>query len=200
MAGVAGRQVVGHGVAPLVLPAQGGDILVVNVHHHAHVVPGLDVLVDIPGDKLRGKVPRAPAHAVDRGVQNQLPLGLDAQQHLGVGKGQLQVIVAVKAQADGGVHVLVNQVELPGDLAGVHAAQGVHHVKGEGPQAVDPLHQAQQLHVRIEGGAHRLEKHLVALVQNGGGPAEGPLRVLPAEGQPRGSRWGSRGKMASGPP
>ena len=104
-------------------------MLVVYVHHQGHVVPGGDVLVDIPGDELGGQVPRPPAHAVHRGVQKQLPLCLDLPQDLGVGKGQLQIVVAVEPQPDARGHVLVQQVEPPGHLVAVHAAQGVHDIE-----------------------------------------------------------------------
>ena len=74
-------------------------------------------------------------------------------------------------------------MELAGHLIAVHASQGVHNIKGEGLQLVDPLHQAQKLQVRIEGSAHRLQKHLVPLCHHGAGPGKGPVRLLPVEGE-----------------
>ena len=178
------RQVVGHVVPPLVLPAQGGDILVVDVQHIPHLVPGSDGPVDIPGDQLGGQVPRPPSHAKHGAVQNQIPLGLDPHEHLGVGKGQLQIVVAVEAHLHPGVQVFIDQVELPGHLVGEHTAQGVHNIKGEGVQPAHLLHQPQQLQVGVERRAHRLQKHLIPLVHQGRRPGKGLFRLLPVEGQP----------------
>ena len=111
VAHMTGRNMIGHGVAPLVFFANGGNILVVNPHNHAHVVPGSDISVDILRNQLCGQVSRASAHAVYRGVQDQRPLGLDFAQDLSVGKGELEVVVTVEADVNSRLHIFVDYIK-----------------------------------------------------------------------------------------
>ena len=140
---MAGGDVVGHGISPFVFLTDGRDILVVDIHHHGDVIAGLDLFVDILGNQFRGKVARSPAHPIDGGIQYQRPFGLDLSQHLGVGKGQLHVVVAVESQQDIRMHIFINQVKPVGNLVAVHASQGIHNIEGVRVQGVDLFHQLQ---------------------------------------------------------
>ena len=129
---------------------------------HLVVAPG--VVVEVLQKQLGVQVAGAPAHALDAGVDEQRPAGAQLHQGLGVGVGQLQVVVRVEPHLDALGQVVLNQVEKPQHVLALHGSKAVHQVKGVGPQLVGLFNELQVLLVRVAQSHHGLQKHLVALL------------------------------------
>ena len=80
--------------------------------------------------------------------------------------------MAVKTKLDGGMHVLVYQVEAMCHVVAVHASQRVHNVEGIGVQLVHSLHQLQQFHIAVEDCADRLHEHFIPFFHENPGPVD----------------------------
>ena len=183
MADMVGGNMVGHRIAPFVFFADVGDVLIVDVHDHGHIVPGGNILIDILGDEFCRKVAGAPPHSIDRGIQNQGAFGLDFPQNLRIGKSELHVVVPMESQMDFGVHVLVDQIEAVGNLVAVHASQSIYNIECIRLELVHLFHQLEQLDVAVKDCPHRLHKDAVALFHDNFGPIDRRFDFLFVEGQ-----------------
>ena len=125
---------------------------------------GAPVAVQVAGHQLGIGIARAAAHAAQGGVNGNVPHTVgQACKLLAEGKAHLQVVVAVEAHAHAGGQMLVDEPEHPGQVLGVHTAEGIHGGKGVRPDLVHIRDQVQQLFVRIAQNVHRLHIELVAL-------------------------------------
>ena len=158
----------------------------------------LELVVVVVENQLRAEIACPTAHAAGRAIDNHAPVGFEFQELLRIGKGHLQIVVGVVADADARGQVVVRQNHLTEQQLTVHGAQGVHQIEGVGVQLVHPLNQADELFIGIARCAHRLHKEPVALALNHLAIAEGLIDFVGMEGQadaPQ-ARFGSVGQQS----
>ena len=124
---------------------------------------GAPMAVQVAGHQFRVGVSRTAAHAAQSGVNGNVSHTVgQARKLLAERKAHLQVVVAVEAHAHAGGQVLVDEPEHPGQILGVHTAEGIHGGEGIRPDLVHIRDQIQQFLVRIAQNVHRLHIEFVA--------------------------------------
>ena len=137
MAVVLGRDVELHAVAPVMFAEDRHDADIDSFEELTDVIALPIIFIEVHGQKLYGSIAGALTHAVQRPVDDYLPVRMDLDHLDGVRIGQLEVVVRMVADADVPLEVPVEKFEVMVHLLFVHQPVGVHDAHCE---RIDPVH------------------------------------------------------------